>query len=186
MNTNHYEKQKDRALKRKFQLVEMKGGKCEICGYDKNYASFDFHHLNPEEKEFQLDARHLSNTKIEKLMEEAKKCILICANCHREIHYPHLDKNIVIEKINEINDNHLSIHIKNRKKQSICKTCGCEYDYIKGKIYCSNECREKDKQYPEIEQIIEKYTELGSWEKVAKYFNTTRRIIQRIRKINNK
>ena len=90
MNPNSYKKQCERALKRKLELIEHKGGKCEKCGYDKNIAAFDFHHVNPENKEFHLDARHLSNTNIEKLIKECNKCILLCANCHREFHYLNL------------------------------------------------------------------------------------------------
>lgn len=53
------------------------GGKCQECGYNKNIAALEFHHINPDEKEFQLDMRHLSNTSIEKLRIEAAKFVLI-------------------------------------------------------------------------------------------------------------
>lgn len=69
----------------KKKLVEYKGGKCEICGYDKCISALEFHHLNPEEKEFEI-----SNSKIynfDKMKKEADKCILVCSNCHREIHH---------------------------------------------------------------------------------------------------
>lgn len=67
----------------KIRLVEYKGGKCEICGYDKCIDALELHHLNPNEKEFGIagDTRSL-----EKLKKEADKCILLCANCHRELH----------------------------------------------------------------------------------------------------
>ena len=92
MNPNEYRKQKERALKRKLELIELKGGKCEKCGYDKNIAALEFHHLNPSEKSFQIDSRHLSNTHIDKLKIEVNKCILLCANCHREIHNEQFEK----------------------------------------------------------------------------------------------
>jgi len=66
-------------------LVDYKGGKCEICGYDKCMDALDFHHINPEEKDFTISSSH--NNNIEKLKGEVDKCILVCANCHREIHY---------------------------------------------------------------------------------------------------
>ena len=50
MNSNYYEKQKERALTRKLEIIERKGGKCEICGYDKNIAALELHHVNPENK----------------------------------------------------------------------------------------------------------------------------------------
>ena len=69
MNSNNYKKQCERALKRKLELIELKGGECEICGYNNNIAALDFHHINPEDKNFQLDSRHLSNTHIDKLKQ---------------------------------------------------------------------------------------------------------------------
>lgn len=181
MNPNYYQKQKDRAVTRKYELVALRGGKCEICGYDKNYGAFDFHHLNPTEKEFQLDSRHLSNTNIEDLMKEADKCILLCANCHREAHYPDLEKNLFDERYQIIKNDHVSIHNKNKRRQAVCEVCGKEYNYAKGKRYCSIECNEKAKNYPTFKQIVEKYEELNSWQKVAKYFGITRKITQGIR-----
>ncbi len=51
-NPNNYENQKLRGLKRKYEYVIKRGGKCEHCGYDKNLAVLEFHHRNPEDKEF--------------------------------------------------------------------------------------------------------------------------------------
>ena len=60
--------------------------------------------------------------------------------------------------------------------------CGKRFRKTKGKIYCSEECRWKAKNYPPIEEVNEQYKILGSWEKVAQHFGLTRRIIQGIRK----
>lgn len=65
-------------------LVEYKGGKCELCGYNKCIAALDFHHKNPLEKEISLTGNTFS---FERQKKEADKCMLVCANCHREIHY---------------------------------------------------------------------------------------------------
>lgn len=69
----------------KIKLVEYKGGKCEICGYDKCIDALEFHHLDPTEKEYGLS--NGDTVSFEKMKEEADKCILVCANCHREIHW---------------------------------------------------------------------------------------------------
>lgn len=53
-----------------------------------------------------------------------------------------------------------------------------------GKIYCSEECRWKDKNYPTIEEVNEQYKLLGTWEKVAQHFGLTRKIIKGIRDRN--
>jgi hypothetical protein len=60
------------------------GGKCKACGYNKCLAALDFHHLNKDEKNFDIGTMLI--TSFTKAKEEAKKCILLCANCHRELH----------------------------------------------------------------------------------------------------
>ena len=81
---NNYMRVRDSRQRLKAKLVEYKGGKCEICGYSKCIDALDFHHLNPEEKQFNLSSAKVS---FEKAKKEVDKCILVCANCHREIHY---------------------------------------------------------------------------------------------------
>ena len=67
----------------KIKLIEYKGGKCQICGYNKCISALEFHHKNPEEKDFTISGQSKS---FEKLKVEADKCVLVCSNCHREIH----------------------------------------------------------------------------------------------------
>lgn len=73
-----------RNIVKKWSLEE-KGGKCSFCGYDKCSEALDFHHIDPEKKDFSLSDRNLifDWTVIK---EELSKCILVCSNCHREIH----------------------------------------------------------------------------------------------------
>ena len=175
MNPNYYEKQKRRANYRKMELIRELGGKCEICGYDKNYAALEFHHIDPEEKEFQLDARRIANTSKTRLFEELKKCKLVCANCHREIHHSDLDKNVVEEKSNFVEKGLYTLY--RTRKEAICPICQKTFPFLKGKIFCSPECREKSKKYPSVEEVVAKYGELKSQQKVADFYNLTRKII---------
>lgn len=85
-----YQSQQKRGLERKIKLVKLLGNECRLCGYSKNLAALQFHHSNPEEKDHNLDMRKLSNSTWEWCLEEAKKCELLCANCHSETHNPHL------------------------------------------------------------------------------------------------
>lgn len=64
-------------------LVEYKGGKCEICGYNKSLSALCFHHNDPNEKEFTIGGRNYSK---ERMLKEVDKCILLCQNCHHETH----------------------------------------------------------------------------------------------------
>lgn len=65
--------------------VEYKGSKCQCCGYNNCLDALEFHHLNPNEKDFNISDRNLTYD-WEKIKNELDKCILVCANCHREIH----------------------------------------------------------------------------------------------------
>ena len=87
-NRNCYERQLRVSKERKLKLIDMSGGKCMKCGYNKNYAALQFHHKNPENKLFTLDSRKLSNTRWDSIVKEWEKCELLCANCHSEEHYP--------------------------------------------------------------------------------------------------
>ena len=86
-----YEAQKRRGLARKLELVNAAGGRCTLCGYSRNLAALTFHHAEADEKSFKLDMRSLSNRKFEVVRAEVEKCILVCQNCHAELHNPHLD-----------------------------------------------------------------------------------------------
>ena len=70
----------------KNELVSYKGSKCQMCNYDKCNAALEFHHINPEEKDNHIAHMIKIGTKIDILKKELDKCILLCANCHREIH----------------------------------------------------------------------------------------------------
>lgn len=85
-----YPQQRARGLQRKLKFVKEKGGKCTRCGYARNVAALAFHHLESDKKEFALDVRSLSNRKEVYILAELEKCILVCHNCHAEIHNPHL------------------------------------------------------------------------------------------------
>jgi len=69
----------------KIKCVEYKGGKCYCCGYKKYLGALEFHHINPKHKDFVISrtSRVSFNDKIKK---ELDKCILVCSNCHKEIH----------------------------------------------------------------------------------------------------
>jgi hypothetical protein len=60
------------------------------CGYARNLSALEFHHRNPRDKLFQLDARTLANRKWANIAAEASKCDLLCSNCHAETHHPEM------------------------------------------------------------------------------------------------
>lgn len=75
----------ERTRNLKSQMVEYKGGCCVRCGYEKYQGALEFHHIDPNEKDF--NPSRLKNYSFnERLRNELDKCILVCSNCHREIH----------------------------------------------------------------------------------------------------
>jgi len=86
-------------------LVEYKGGKCILCGYHKTIGALELHHLDASKKDFGLSAHGLTKA-WKKVKKEADKCILVCANCHREIHagIVQLPREISVEKRGELRE----------------------------------------------------------------------------------
>ena len=118
-------------IRKKKELVEYKGGKCEICEYSKDIlGAYDFHHIDPSKKEFSISQYTVLN--IEKLKKEVDKCMLVCRNCHAEIH----DK-----ENRHIRDEAFSFE---RHKRNILKNkcdCGKMFETrIPTKKFCSRRC----------------------------------------------
>lgn len=74
-----------RRLKLRKMARDYLGGKCEICGYDRCDRALSFHHLDPAQKSFGIAAKGFTRSWT-KIKDEIEKCILLCANCHMEIH----------------------------------------------------------------------------------------------------
>ena len=62
-------------------LVEEAGGACRLCGYSRCLAALEFHHVATADKQFNLSRRGVTRS-IERARAEARKCILLCSNCH--------------------------------------------------------------------------------------------------------
>jgi len=75
----------NRLRENKRLAVEYKGGKCYKCGYSKCQAALDFHHLDSKQKD--PNWKKMRSWKFEKIIDELDKCVLVCRNCHSEIHY---------------------------------------------------------------------------------------------------
>lgn len=113
--------------KRKSDLIKVFHSKCCICGFDAYQEALEFHHVNPEEKSFGLTDSNAVTKALSKQLEEAKKCILVCANCHRGIHNGHVilpsnykdfyDKDIAQQLLDELQA------VKTHKKY-YCQRCG--------------------------------------------------------------
>jgi hypothetical protein len=64
-------------------LINEAGGECLLCGYHRNPAALQFHHVDRATKDFTL--RNGDTRSLERMRAEAAKCVLLCANCHAEV-----------------------------------------------------------------------------------------------------
>jgi len=72
-------------IKRKRMVYQLKSHGCALCGYNKCAAAMDFHHIG--EKVFSLNTNLFCRHTNQEIADEIAKCILLCANCHREVHF---------------------------------------------------------------------------------------------------
>tara|TARA_X000001036_G_C20484670_1_gene727202 strand:- start:448 stop:831 length:384 start_codon:yes stop_codon:yes gene_type:complete len=82
--TNAETSQRSIAFKEK--CVEYKGGKCELCGYNKYIGALEFHHKDPTKKDLQI-SKVRGRSFNDKIKKELDKCQILCCNCHREMHF---------------------------------------------------------------------------------------------------
>jgi 5-methylcytosine-specific restriction endonuclease McrA len=73
--------------------IEYMGGCCQVCGYNKCDAALHFHHLNPNEKDFNISSEY----DWDKVQLELEKCILLCSNCHIEAHQSLIDHELLAD-----------------------------------------------------------------------------------------
>ena len=85
-----------RRKKLKKMAIALKGGRCIVCGYNRSSAALDFHHLDENKKDFGISLDGITRS-WEKVQKELEKCVLVCANCHREIHAGVLQLSEVIQ-----------------------------------------------------------------------------------------
>jgi hypothetical protein len=84
--------------------VGYKGGRCSVCGYDRCINALEFHHLDPEVKDFGISDRGYTRS-WNKIKRELEQCILLCSNCHKEVHAGlQLSRVIGIEKSGEFRE----------------------------------------------------------------------------------
>lgn len=160
--------------RRKIEIVNYFGGKCSICGYDKNVNALCFHHTNPELKKH-TPTKIINECKLEKAVDilNEEEVILVCLNCHAEIHSEDYDFNKLKERYTRL-----------IKKE--CEQCGKIFYYPyhinkKERQYCSNECSASSKRKVErpdkenLIQILKNY----SFEAVGRMFNVSGNTIRK-------
>jgi len=70
----------------KTRIIDAFGGGCSLCDYNTCFNALELHHLDPAEKEFSFGSIRANAKSWDRIVEELRKCILVCSNCHKEIH----------------------------------------------------------------------------------------------------
>lgn len=120
-------------------MVEAMGGKCQCCGYNVCNDALAFHHIDPSRKELKFGAIRANPINWGKIVEELRKSILVCHNCHSEIH----------AGIRNIPDNRVLFDEKYADYRSLYKYDQCPVCDSKKSIrqkFCSVKCSGKNKQ----------------------------------------
>jgi hypothetical protein len=74
----------DRRRNRRERAVRLLGGACQLCGYDRCLWALDLHHLDPASKDFDISSASTRRWAV--TVQELRKCVLLCRNCHQEVH----------------------------------------------------------------------------------------------------
>ena len=113
--------------RRKVNLIKVCGEQCNLCGYHTTISALEFHHIDETQKEYGIGSNGTCRD-LEKDLAEIKKCILICANCHREVHDGLYSKEELYEKkiynediANELRQEKIALFTKT---DYFCLECG--------------------------------------------------------------
>ena len=75
----------EKSIQGKQRCVDYMGGCCSVCGYDECITALEFHHIDPDKKSPTYNKRFRSWC-FDRQKKELENCIIVCSNCHREIH----------------------------------------------------------------------------------------------------
>jgi predicted nucleic acid-binding Zn ribbon protein len=125
----------------KNRIVQAFGGKCCICGYNKCQDALELHHITPSEKDFSLGKIRAHSKSWNTIVIELRKCVLVCSNCHKEVHANISEIPKDAPKFNECFADYKSLIVYKKHEFDECPICGKQKP--KYNIVCSHECAAK-------------------------------------------
>jgi hypothetical protein len=141
------------------------GEKCQICNYNNCSAALELHHIDPNEKELSLSSIMTSCKSWNFIYSEIEKCILLCSNCHREVHYNNKKLPIEFKKF----DKELANSLRSKNSLAVQRT---EENIIKKEYKFKKSKERKEEKLLSIEDrkklIIDSNIDLTKWGKNVK------------------
>ncbi len=116
----------------KKRLISAFGGACGICGYNRCDRNLVLHHIYPHTKEYSFGS--IGSISWSKIVIEARKCTLLCHNCHGEVHEGIITDLSMCKKFNE------SFSGIYEKQKTYCCVCGSIKNNHRIKT-CSDKCK---------------------------------------------
>ena len=130
----------------KEKMVIYMGGKCQCCGYNTCHDALAFHHLDKNEKDLSFSKIRANPKSWNKIVEELRKCILVCNNCHSEIHAGFREIPKTFEIFNE--------EYAEWKKIAEYDNCPkCDNKKPKHQKFCSHKCAQQNRRKVDWDNI---------------------------------
>lgn len=175
--------------RRKENLITVCGKKCALCGYDRLPSALEFHHIDPSQKSYTIACGGTCHD-LEKDLAEIKKCLLVCANCHREIHGNLYTQEQLWEK-QFYDENYANVlrEDKFRKfnaKEYSCKECGITITKYSNSGLCSI-CSHKNRRTIErpLREELKKLIRTTSFTKIGVMYGVSDNAIRKWCKTEN-
>lgn len=155
----------------KDRIIEAFGDKCCICG--KSYAPelYDIHHIFPEYKEFSIGSIRANSVSWERIVVELKKCVMMCANCHRLVHNGY---ETIPEDCHKFNEDFAKYKQAFAPTFEICPVCGLKKRKPHN-VTCSKQCAAKHNYKADWDNIdlLALYNEHKSYTAVGRILNVS-------------
>ena len=153
----------------KERAVYVMGGKCQCCGYDRSMRALHFHHIDESTKKFAISGNITRNWA--DVTEELKKCVLVCSNCHMEIHdglIPCPQTVIYEDRLQEIND----LVSLNKKKIFICSECGAQV-YQEGSLCLTCAGKKRRKVEHPTREVLKELIQTKTFLEIGKMYGVS-------------
>lgn len=156
----------------KLRIIDAMGGKCVCCGYNTHYSALELHHIDPSKKKFNIGGIRANAVSWSTIVQELKKCVLLCANCHREVES---GVRSLPEDHASFDDNFTDYNIF--KPLAVCPVCSEKFRQGKTRqIYCSRDCyivKKNEKSPRPSREKLDALLQTMSFEAVGRLYGVT-------------